>query len=117
MSNNLRDILTRDYGLSAFQMLQAEAFLRNMKAIDLEQNPPEPSACSLVGSQLARDGNLVPVRLTNDSSGSRLIVAIADPMDLSAVDAIRDETGLDVQPVLASPDQLAAILERLYPAA
>jgi hypothetical protein len=117
MPDNLRDILSRHLVVTPFQALQAEAFLHNMKAIDLERNPPEPSASALVGAQLARSSKVVPVRLANESSGSRLIIAIADPNDLSGVEAVRRKTRIDIQPVLAAPDQIASVLNRLYPAA
>jgi hypothetical protein len=117
MPDNLRDILTRNLVVTPFQALQAEAFIHNMKAIDLERTPPEPSALALVGSQLARSGKLIPVRLTNDPSGSRVIITIADPNDLSGVEAVRRETGIAVQPVLADPDQIMSSLDCVYPAA
>ena len=40
MPGNLRDILTRNLVVTPFQALQAEAFIHNMKAIDLERTPP-----------------------------------------------------------------------------
>jgi len=45
--------------------------------------------------------------------GNRIVVALADPTNLRALDEIRFQTGLAVDPIVAEADKLAAIVVRL----
>ncbi|MCV5649040.1 hypothetical protein OFN55_40585, partial [Escherichia coli] len=45
--------------------------------------------------------------------GNRLAVAIADPSNLRAIDEIRFQTGLQVDPVVVETDKLSALVDKM----
>ncbi len=57
----------------------------------------------------AREQRMLPLI----QQGNQLLVAIADPANLPALDDIRFRTGLNVEPVLVEPDKLIAAIDRL----
>ena len=75
--------------------------------------PPLPldrEATGIVRGELARARSVLPVAL----SPRRLKLAMADPLDLSAVDDVRFQSGRAVDPVVASATSLADGLARAY---
>ena len=67
------------------------------------------SAPAVVDEALARKHGVLPLI----RRGRRLHVAMADPANVRALDEIKFQTGLDVEPVLVEPDALAAAIDRL----
>jgi type IV pilus assembly protein PilB len=115
---DLKGILIEHFKVKPFQVLQAEAFLYKMKAVDLVQHQPEASAVNLVPAHVAQRHNVVPLMKTKDPAGSEsLVLALADPSNIMALDDVRQACGLKVQPVLASPEQVADAIAKHYGAA
>jgi type IV pilus assembly protein PilB len=86
-----------------------------MRPVDLTKNNPETSAVNLVPGHLAQRHQAIPVTKIKDQSGQEvLVVALADPSNIMAVDDIRMACGLKVQAVLASADQVASALTKFY---
>jgi type IV pilus assembly protein PilB len=111
----LKSILVENHKVKPFQVLQAEAFLHNMKAIDLTQNQPEPSAINLVPAHLAQRHKVVPVMKSKDTGGREaLVLALSDPTNIMAVDDVGRACALKVQPVLASVEQVADAIAKHY---
>ncbi len=77
---------------------------------DLELNPPDPAAARLVPARLERRFQLVPVARQE----GRLVVAMADPTNVEAQDAVAMLTGLDVEPVLSREEDIQIALARLF---
>lgn len=71
---------------------------------------PEPGAVALVRPELARSRRVVPLRLTPRS----LVVAMADPLDLEAVDDLQFQSGRRVEVVVATEGAVAEAQERGY---
>lgn len=72
--------------------------------LDLPYRPrplqPDPAAVRLVEGPLVRSRRLVPL----DLDGRMLTAALADPLDLRAIDDLQFQTGKRVQIVVASPE-------------
>jgi hypothetical protein len=68
-----------------------------------------PEALQVVSREFAETHRLVPLRLDK-----RLLVAIADPNDLSALDELKFKSGRVVQAVIAPEIWIVAALERHY---
>ncbi len=66
----------------------------------LQKFPPE----------IARQHTILPLQ----RRGNRLALAMVDPGDMVAIDAARFATDYDVQPVVASREQILAAIERFY---
>jgi len=77
--------------------------------VDLSEHPVDPSAVARVPAALCRRSSLLPVGLDDQR---RLVVAMADPGDVVALDDLRSITGLEVVPVVATREDLAAAVER-----
>ncbi len=71
---------------------------------------PEPAALALVRPELARTHRVVPLRATARS----MVVAMADPLDLSAVDDLQFQSGRRVEAHVATEAAVLDALERCY---
>jgi len=91
-------ILTNRGVITEEQLAQTLAEQKNLTLIDLSTYDVDPSVARLVPAHVARRHQVLPVRVEND----RLVVAMANPLDIEAVDALRVMTGYDVQPVVAT---------------
>jgi type IV pilus assembly protein PilB len=93
------------------QLLQATAEVHGMRVANLEDARPNPDAVKLVTKQMAELYKLVPLSFDNDM----LTVAMSDPNNLQAMDDLKNLLGIrNVQPVLAPPKQVEALLARAY---
>src|SRR5690606_27747530 len=72
--------------------------------------PHEPAAVQLVRAELARGRRVLPVALT----ARRMRLAMADPLDLAAVDDVRFQSGRVVEAVVATPADILEGLDRAY---
>jgi len=115
---DLGDVLVENFKVKPFQVLQAVAFLHKMKPVDLLQHPPEPSAINLVPPHVAQRHNVVPLMKSKDQTGAEaLVVALADPSNIMALDDVRQACGLRVQPMLAMASQVEDAIAKHYGAA
>jgi type IV pilus assembly protein PilB len=71
---------------------------------------PEPAALKLVDGALATRLRVVPLSASERS----VRVAMADPLDMTAVDDLRFRMGRRVEPVVASPGAIEAALVAAY---
>jgi type IV pilus assembly protein PilB len=72
--------------------------------VDLSDFTIDPSAASLIPEQVARRYRAIPIGYEEN----RLVVAMADPANLFALDDIRTITGMEVQPVVATAGDIEA---------
>jgi type IV pilus assembly protein PilB len=79
-------------------------------SIDLSKQPPDPSLKDVVPAGLAKRHCLIPV----ERSGTKLKVAMADPLNLYAVDDIKYLTGYDVDVVVASESSIKKAIKEYY---
>jgi len=92
--------------LSEGQLVAALATQIGLRFVDLSDYPVDGSAVSRVPHTVCRRHNALPIGYDE----GKLIVAMADPANVFAIDDIRALTGLEVRPVVATrPDVLAAI--------
>jgi type IV pilus assembly protein PilB len=82
-----------------------------LEFIDLTETPIDASAVAAVPETTARRHNCIPVRFDDDG---RLILAMADPANVVAVDDIRAMTKKDVRTVVATKADVVAAMNRHY---
>jgi type IV pilus assembly protein PilB len=82
--------------------------------VDLAQKHPDPTAIAVVPRDLATRYTLMPIGF--DDRG-RLIVAMADPQNVLALDDLRIITGYDCVPAIATRDDILSTIEDAYGAA
>ncbi|GAB6876235.1 GspE/PulE family protein [Thermaerobacter litoralis] len=106
----LGQILLRHGWITRAQLQEALAAQLAVRVWDLRRNPPNPAVARRVPDWVARRYQVLPV----DDDGRRLVVAMADPTDLEALDQVRLVTGREVEPVLADEDDLKAAVGRIF---
>jgi type IV pilus assembly protein PilB len=79
--------------------------------IDFAERKPDPAAVAVVPKDLATRYVLMPVGF--DEQG-RLLVAMADPQNVLALDDLRIITGYEIRPGISTKDDILAIVEDTY---
>ena len=96
--------------LTEGQLVAALATQIGLKFVDLSDYPVDGSAVSRVPDMVCRRHNALPIGYED----GRLVVAMADPANVFAIDDIRSLTGMDVKPVVATRADVAAAIDRYY---
>ncbi|MCG8557476.1 MAG: type IV-A pilus assembly ATPase PilB [Proteobacteria bacterium] len=81
-----------------------------VKAIDLRECEVDKAVLKLISQDVCERHRIVPV----SRNGSSLVVAMADPSNLHAVDDVKFLTGFNVEPVVAAEPAIAEAIERYY---
>jgi type IV pilus assembly protein PilB len=79
-------------------------------AVNLEEYEIDAEVLKLVSRDVCEKHRIIPV----SRAGSSLIMAMADPTNLHAIDDIKFLTGFNVEPVVASETAILAAVERYY---
>jgi type IV pilus assembly protein PilB len=79
--------------------------------VDFTEHRPDPRAVAVVPKDLATRYTLMPVEFDDND---RLIVAMADPQNVLAIDDLRILTGYDVTPGIATRDDILNAIEEYY---
>jgi len=79
-------------------------------AVNLDDYEIDPEIAKLVSKEVCEKHKTIPISRT----GTSLVVAMADPTNLHAIDDIKFLTGFNVDPVVASETGIAAAIERTY---
>jgi type IV pilus assembly protein PilB len=96
--------------LSEGQLVAALATQIGLKFVDLSDYPVDGSAVSRVPDMVCRRHNALPIGYED----GRLVVAMADPANVFAVDDIRSMTGLEVKPVVATKSDVISAINRYH---
>jgi len=73
----------------------------------------DDSILKLVNDQILRKHMLIPFAYKEDNPNV-LRVAMADPLDMIAIDDIAIVTGIQVEPVIATPTEIASTIDRYF---
>ncbi|MDP9239990.1 MAG: Flp pilus assembly complex ATPase component TadA [Actinomycetota bacterium] len=96
--------------LTEGQLVQALATQIGLRFVDLSEFPVDGSAVALVSAAVCRRHNALPIGYED----GRLLVAMADPANVFAVDDIRSLTGMEVKPVVATRNDVVAAIKRFH---
>ncbi|MDQ6946603.1 MAG: Flp pilus assembly complex ATPase component TadA [Actinomycetota bacterium] len=91
-------------------MVEVLAMQLVIPLVDFRTAEPEPEAVALIAEAVARATGTIPVRV----EGNTLEVATSDPLDQARIDAIRNEVGLALRFVLASPSDILQAIDGAY---
>jgi len=78
--------------------------------INLSRMTIPPEVASLISKQLAMFYQVVPI----SKIGNTLTVAMADPLNVFALDDLRLMTGMEIQPVISNPRDVQEKLDEIY---
>jgi type IV pilus assembly protein PilB len=79
--------------------------------VDLDTISVDENVLSLIKEELARRYHALPLSVEGRST---LVVAMADPLNVAAIEDLRFHCGLFIQPVLARPTAIDEAIERFY---
>jgi type IV pilus assembly protein PilB len=95
--------------VSRVALLRAVASQVGVTFVDLDAHVIDWAATSVIPAGLARRHQALPIGF----DGELVVVAMANPSDVFALDDIRSVTGRKLSPVLAEPEQLRRAIDRL----
>ena len=104
----LRDVLVADGAVTEVEVAEALAEAYGLKSIDLTSYPIDATAATKLPMALARRHRILGIAIDD----GEIIVAVADPGDVLALDDVRAATGLVVRPVVVARDELMRALDR-----
>ncbi len=110
--NTQEDIIRKGSLVPESKLVQAKAQLYNIPYVDLSTSPVAPAALAVLPSQVAERFKVFPI--SADRRDKSLILAMADPMDLSAIEFIEQKTGLHVKPRAAAAAQIDEFIQSSY---
>lgn len=89
---------------------QAKAAQFGVETIDLTDMRLEDEVINSLPRHIAKKYKVVPVY----RHGDRLTVALSDPSDLGTLDSLHHLLGLEIDPVVASEEEIEATIGRIY---
>jgi len=104
-------VLLEQGAITEDQLARAIGERYGLDHLDLTVFPIDMAAANLIDSGAAKRYEAVPIAFADDKRA--LIVAMADPANVLAVDDIAMLTRLDVRPAVASREDIATLIARL----
>jgi type IV pilus assembly protein PilB len=96
---------------SELDVLMFKAHSMGFGCVDLDRIEPNREAVQIAPAELVRFHQIAPVK----KDGTNLYVAMVDPAELTAIEAIQTVSGCRIIPVMATPRAIANWIERYYP--
>ncbi|HOM71777.1 MAG TPA: type II secretion system ATPase GspE, partial [Armatimonadota bacterium] len=78
--------------------------------VDLSETQPDPEALKMVSQDLARRQKVIPIAHNN----GKLTLAMKNPLDIFVIDEIRLMTGVEVEPMIATEEDIVSAINRCY---
>jgi type IV pilus assembly protein PilB len=96
--------------LTESQLVAALATQIGLRFVDLSEFSVDGSAIGRVPGTVCRRHSAMPIGFED----GKLLVAMADPANVFAIDDIRSLTGMDVKPVVATRADITGAIDRYY---
>jgi len=110
LGHSLGRVLVDRGMLTEPQLVSAVASSIGLRFVELTDYLVDGSAVARVSASVCRRHTALPVGYED----GRLVVAMADPADVVAIDDIRSLTGLDVRPIMATRSDVCAAITRYH---
>lgn len=106
------EIITSQKLVDEKALTKAKAKLYNVPYIELSKVPVSPEALSTLPQEVAARFKAFPVSI--DTNNNQVLVAMADPLDLTAIEFIEQKTGFVVKPHAAEPSKIETMIQTGY---
>jgi type IV pilus assembly protein PilB len=106
----LSDILVRMGFISQKDLVIALSEGLGLPPIDLSRFKIDPDVITFVPADTARHYQIIPV----SKMGNTLTLAMADPLNVFAIDAVKTLTKLDINPIIAKPEDVLTAITQCY---
>ncbi len=108
------EMITEQNMVTEENLVKAKAILYNIPFLDLSTIPNSPEAIAALPQEVAERFKVFPVSV--DTQNKILVLAMADPMDLTAIEFIEQKTGLRVKAESAEPSKIKDFVSTRYTA-
>jgi len=108
----LSEILIEQRFISDDDLVTMLSIQMNLPYIDLKRHVIQPEALKLIPEFLARKYNIIPLDIVDNV----LIVVMADPEDIQAINDIVAQTGINVNPAIGIPIDIRTAIDLNYKA-
>ena len=106
----LGDALLREGFITEQQLIEVLEFQLGIPHVTIAQYPVDQEAVQLVPKDLAKRYLVMPIR----KDKNKLFVAMADPLDYFAIEELRMATGFQIEPAIATKDDLYRNITKYY---
>jgi type IV pilus assembly protein PilB len=106
----LSKILVRLNLISEEQLTEVLSEGLGMPPIDIARLQIEPKVFKIIPEEIATKYQIIPVSLM----ANNLTIAMADPLNIFAIDNVKALTGLNIIPILGRPSQIQQTIEKYY---
>ena len=106
----LGSILRELPGMEDADILEARALQMDVPHIHLDPSDIPPDVVQIIPERMARECRLVPVSATD----SRIALAMADPMDMEALDMVQRYTRRKAHALFASESAIQALIDSVF---
>jgi len=106
------DILKSQNLVDEASLVRAKATLYNIPYIDLTNIPISPEALALLPQEVAVRLKVFPVSV--NPVAKQIVLAMADPLDMTAIEFVEQKTGFLVKPHAAEPSKIEQMIAAGY---
>ncbi|WP_425448623.1 GspE/PulE family protein [Dethiothermospora halolimnae] len=106
----LGEILVEKQYVTERDIIQVLEFQLGIPHVDLNKYFVDPEAPQLIQEKIARRNTLIPIK----TDRGKLVVAMADPLNIFAIDDIKIATGMEVEPVISTRENILSAIEQFY---
>ncbi|TCO79168.1 GspE/PulE family protein [Marinisporobacter balticus] len=106
----LGELLIDENIIEEKQLAEVLKFQLGIRHMDLEKYFIDPEVPKLINENLARRYQLIPVK----KERNHLVVAMIDPLNIFAIDDVEIATGLEVEPVIATRQNILNAIGQYY---
>ncbi|NMH72832.1 Flp pilus assembly complex ATPase component TadA [Bacillus sp. RO2] len=106
----LGDVLLQKGYITEQQLIEVLEFQLGIPHVSLYRYPFDEKLIHVISKEFAKRNLLIPLKKEHD----KLFVAMADPMDFFAIDDLRLSTGFEVEPVIATKDDILRSITKYY---
>jgi type IV pilus assembly protein PilB len=103
-------VLLESGALGADELARATAERFGLDHVDLTVYKPDIAAVNLLGASTAKRYNAIPIGF---HSSGHLLVAMADPSNVLALDDLKLMTGYEIRPVVASAEDIGSVIAKM----
>ncbi|MFE8703439.1 GspE/PulE family protein [Cytobacillus sp. FJAT-54145] len=106
----LGDALLQRGFITEQQLIEVLEFQLGIPHVSLYRYPFDTKLFHLIPKETAKRNQLIPLK----KDGDKLFVAMADPMDFFAIDDLRLSTGFQIEPAIATKDDILRSINKYY---
>jgi len=106
----LGDVLISRGYITEQQRIEVLEYQLGIPHVQLFRQKIDPQAVHMIPRKFAEQHRVLPIR----AEGSQLLVAMYDPLDYFVIDELRMATGMRIEPVIASGEELDRAISRYY---